>query len=422
MTVNTELSRAEFAWTGVESAFAAGFPADKAGDVRVLYRTPAGVISTLVNGVNYSVTLATGSKLVTIVPLSLPAAPGIVVVRRSTPALVTDTLQDGEGFSLEIIQRLHDIAAMRSAEDRDTLARAITLEEGAALGEGDFDLGGSGIANLKPGTSSTHAATVGQIQDLVVASGNVPAPVSGDTNRLLVATGPDAFAWLELALAMMPDGLLSADAAGRAKMAAGFLLASHVTTNPTELAALRTLLSVALAGPGDVVLSWTRTAPAGTMKANGAAVARSTYGALDAAIYCGDTDNPTASWGFRCTDPLNPTTSRSTTGTHIVLPDARGEFLRGWDDGRGVDSGRSFWAAQADALKAHTHGVTDPGHSHGNVGGTNAIGTGQFAAGQSGNAFVLNGNVNASTGISIQSTGGSETRPRNLSPLICIRF
>lgn len=195
MTVNTELSRAEFAWTGVESAFAAGFPADKAGDVRVLYRTPAGVISTLVNGVNYSVTLATGSKLVTIVPLSLPAAPGTVVVRRSTPALVTDTLQDGEGFSLEIIQRLHDIAAMRSAEDRDTLARAITLEEGAALGEGDFDLGGSGLANVAPGSSPTHAATVAQLQAILVGAGNVPAPVLEQIGKYLRATGVDTFEW-----------------------------------------------------------------------------------------------------------------------------------------------------------------------------------------------------------------------------------
>lgn len=34
-----------------------------------------------------------------------------------------------------------------------------------------------------------------------------------------------------------------------------------------------------------------------------------------------------------------------------VLPDLRGEFLRGWDDGRGVDSGRSLLSAQADAIQ-----------------------------------------------------------------------
>lgn len=33
------------------------------------------------------------------------------------------------------------------------------------------------------------------------------------------------------------------------------------------------------------------------------------------------------------------------------LPDLRGEFLRGWDDGRGVDSGRSLLSAQTDAIQ-----------------------------------------------------------------------
>lgn len=34
-----------------------------------------------------------------------------------------------------------------------------------------------------------------------------------------------------------------------------------------------------------------------------------------------------------------------------VLPDLRGEFLRGWDDGRGVDAGRALLAAQGDAIR-----------------------------------------------------------------------
>lgn len=35
----------------------------------------------------------------------------------------------------------------------------------------------------------------------------------------------------------------------------------------------------------------------------------------------------------------------------LRLPDARGEFIRVWDDGRGVDSGRALLSAQADALQ-----------------------------------------------------------------------
>lgn len=33
------------------------------------------------------------------------------------------------------------------------------------------------------------------------------------------------------------------------------------------------------------------------------------------------------------------------------LPDLRGEFIRGWDDGRGVDSGRVLLSAQGDAIR-----------------------------------------------------------------------
>ncbi|MBB9311441.1 tail fiber protein [Escherichia coli] len=33
------------------------------------------------------------------------------------------------------------------------------------------------------------------------------------------------------------------------------------------------------------------------------------------------------------------------------LPDLRGEFIRGWDDGRGVDAGRAILSAQGDAIR-----------------------------------------------------------------------
>ncbi|WP_422045937.1 phage tail protein, partial [Pseudomonas viridiflava] len=40
------------------------------------------------------------------------------------------------------------------------------------------------------------------------------------------------------------------------------------------------------------------------------------------------------------------------------LPEARGEFLRGWDHGRGVDAGRGLGSWQADDNKSHAHTVT----------------------------------------------------------------
>ena len=89
---------------------------------------------------------------------------------------------------------------------------------------------------------------------------------------------------------------------------------------------------------GTVLYFAGQTAPAGWLKANGAAVSRTAYAALFAAI--GTT--------YGAGD------GRST----FNLPDLRGEFIRGWDDGRGVDAGRVFGSAQAHALQSHQHGLS----------------------------------------------------------------
>ena len=33
------------------------------------------------------------------------------------------------------------------------------------------------------------------------------------------------------------------------------------------------------------------------------------------------------------------------------LPDLRGEFIRGWDDGRGIDNRRNLLSAQSDTIQ-----------------------------------------------------------------------
>ena len=74
-------------------------------------------------------------------------------------------------------------------------------------------------------------------------------------------------------------------------------------------------------------------APTGWLKCNGAAISRTTYATLFAAI---------------------GTTYGSGDGSSTFnVPELRGEFVRGWDDSRGVDSGRSLGSFQADGLN-HT--------------------------------------------------------------------
>lgn len=116
----------------------------------------------------------------------------------------------------------------------------------------------------------------------------------------------------------------------------------------------------------------------------------------------------------------------STYGSPGKLPDLRGEFIRGWDDGRGVDSGRSFGSAQAQNYQSHAHAVTDPGHAHTLNYQTPENVTDTDRGGNSSH-FSLDTPVTpttnaAFTGISIQSSGGTETRPRNAALLACIKY
>lgn len=38
-----------------------------------------------------------------------------------------------------------------------------------------------------------------------------------------------------------------------------------------------------------------------------------------------------------------------------ILPDLRGEFIRGWDDGRGIDQSRKILSNQSDCFREHNH-------------------------------------------------------------------
>lgn len=121
--------------------------------------------------------------------------------------------------------------------------------------------------------------------------------------------------------------------------------------------------------------------PDGYLKANGAAYSRTLYAALFAAI--------------------GTTFGAGDGSTTFNVPDLRGEFIRGWDDGRGVDLGRVRGSSQSDELRAHDH-------------------TGQSTVvtlGAPGNYYnVFTGLTN--TGI----TGGDETRPRNIALLAIIKY
>jgi len=114
------------------------------------------------------------------------------------------------------------------------------------------------------------------------------------------------------------------------------------------------------------------------------------------------------------------------------LPDLRGEFIRGFDNGRGVDSGRSMLSSQGSQNSQHNHSasstssVTDPGHTHtANYGQGNLVSSGgAFGLRDSGTANRINDNntgISVSTSTSIGNQGGSETRPRSIAMMYIIK-
>lgn len=102
------------------------------------------------------------------------------------------------------------------------------------------------------------------------------------------------------------------------------------------------------------------------------------------------------------TCPTGYITADGTSGT----PDLRGEFIRGLDNGRGIDTGRTLGSWQVDMFKSHFH-------------------TGAYGLKVGGTVPWYNwanpGNTNYSWSNSNDSTGGAETRPRNIALLYCIK-
>lgn len=87
----------------------------------------------------------------------------------------------------------------------------------------------------------------------------------------------------------------------------------------------------------------------------------------------------------------------------LKLTEARGEFVRIWDDGRGVNAGRALLSAESDEFRAHGHDFESWPDS-GSPGGT---GGAVDARGGDGNSYIRSGLV--------KGAGGLETRPRNIA-------
>jgi hypothetical protein len=162
------------------------------------------------------------------------------------------------------------------------------------------------------------------------------------------------------------------------------------------------LVKTALALPVGTMLPFPRgTVPPGFLEVDGSAQSASVY--PDLAAYLGGAfDKGDEGAGF------------------FRLPDTRGEFLRGWDHGRGVDAGRTVGSSQAEEMKAHRHeklNVDITGVQYG-------ISSGNLSGAKTGGLYVSAPDTTLDSGypgINTGMYGGTETRPRNIAVMWCIK-
>ena len=176
---------------------------------------------------------------------------------------------------------------------------------------------------------------------------------------------------------------------------------------------------------GSVFCLAVNTVPTGYVKCNGASYSRTgTYAALFAIIG----------------------TTYGGSGSSFNVPDLRGEFVRGFDDTRGVDSGRSINDPQGSQNDSHNHSVSLTTSTTSLTGSVNVISEsfagfggsasgvftkkGGFSAGgtpggpdtNNCGGFDMDASHNHTVSGNTANQGGNEARPRNIAMLYIIKI
>jgi microcystin-dependent protein len=188
--------------------------------------------------------------------------------------------------------------------------------------------------------------------------------------------------------------------------------ADNLAVTPAGLGALLT---------GMIAFFPATAAPTGWLKANGALVSRATFFNLWAVAQASGNLVTDAAW-LAANGPTGAF-SQGDGSTTFRIPDLRGEFIRGFDDGRGADASRGIGTSQGDAIRNLT-GSFGPFRQA--LSGTLAAASGVFSLGtasasgdaNNGSSNVISINLSASN----QVPTAAENRPRNIALLACIKF
>ena len=232
--------------------------------------------------------------------------------------------------------------------------------------------------------ASLSAASKGYVDTGLATKQNTltytPANKAGDTFTGPVVLNADPSVALGAATKQYVD---AADALKASLSGATFTGPVVLATSPTVALGAATKGYVDSVVPAGIIMLWaSTTVPAGWLECNGQSTTG--YAALAAVV-----------------------------GANV--PDLRGEFVRGWDNGRGIDPARSIKSAQSDAFQGHFHDFYSDNEQTSGGGGGRSV--------RAKNTLQPNGTVgSASTdGINGSPRTSSETRPRNIALMYIIK-
>ena len=308
------------------------------------------------------------------------------IYRQTEPETLAATFVAGSSISANDLNNCNKQTIFLADENRTSINNLALGNAGSAI-----MISGSNIAD--------NSITTSKILDLEVKS--------ADINNLAVTTA-------KIDDAAVTTAKIANTNVTTAKIADGAITQTKINS------------AVIFTPVGTVITYAGSTAPAGYLKANGDSIPNGS----------GTVQSVTADF------------SALYAVVGATLPDLRGEFIRGLDDSRGVDSGRQIRSTQTDENKQHNHSISVSGTTSNKslTGGirkisegfnANGSATGVFTKTQDGNNSITGSSSTSPVGgvdfdgshdhtFSASGTsgnqGGSESRPRNVALLMCIKY
>jgi len=433
MTVASDTNRSgPYNGNGVTTAFDYEFRVLNEGHLRVVHTDATGTETDLTLNSDYTVTgvgdAGGGQVIVTTPPAGAsgddPAEK--ITILLDVPFTQETDLENQGAYYAETVEAALDLAVMRDQQLQEQIDRSLKIPPSSD----NTALDGL-IQNVtRLASSADNIDTVADnIASVNTAADNIAEIIAAPANATIATTQAGISTTKATESADARDAAVAAQAAAelaRDEAQAASPGAVKVTNADTTLGKLSDKIEVAGDGSaavtnpganekltitvlgvpiGTTIYVNATSAPAGFLKENGALYSKTTYAALWAFAQASGRVVSEANWqatdwgAFSDYDEDN-----------FRVPDSRGEFVRGLDDGRGVDSGRTLGSFQ-------NHQIQD--HTHSSVSGQNG---GILADTSSGSGAFYYQNQAISTGQPNSGNHGSETRPRNVSKLACIKY